>query len=84
MVWVDRRGRRSCLVWQLLAVDDEGGLAHVHVQLDRDHRTRAEGGAAPLVTLGRVDLRAEAAEPPDAVLAVVGEAQALEAALAPG
>ena len=44
------------LVWQLLAVDDEGGLAHVHVELDRHHGARAEGGAAPLVALGRVDL----------------------------
>ena len=44
------------LVWQLLAVDYEGGLADVHVELDRHHGAGAEGGAAPLVALGRVDL----------------------------
>ena len=44
------------LVWQLLAVDYEGGLADVHVELDRHHGARAEGGTAPLVALGRVDL----------------------------
>ena len=44
------------LIWQLLAVDYEGGLADVHVELDRHHGARAEGRAAPLVALGRVDL----------------------------
>ena len=28
-----------------------GRLAHVHVELDRHHGARAEGGAAPLVAL---------------------------------